>query len=83
MTKLWPVFVSPHAPIAPNIFVFAIYHTTRSSKYIDPKYSGNGYDEYVGDESPGVLDCQEFYQYIKQISKHLWAIDVRWQAWPT
>lgn len=57
--------------------------------YIDPNYSGNGYDEYFGDDPPGVLDChspgsswkligvyrQEFYQYIEQISKHMWAID--------
>ncbi|KAL3788932.1 hypothetical protein HJC23_000216 [Cyclotella cryptica] len=57
--------------------------------YIDPNYAGGGYDEYFGDDAPGVLDChspdsdwvligvyrQEFYQYIEQISKHLWAID--------
>lgn len=57
--------------------------------YVDPNYSGNGYDEYFGDNPSGVLDChnpdsdweligvyrQEFYQYIEQISKHLWAID--------
>ena len=58
-------------------------------QYVDPNYSGNGYDEYFGDEPTGTLDChspdtewellgvyrQEFYQYIEQISKHLWAID--------
>ncbi|KAL7469774.1 hypothetical protein ACHAXS_010026 [Conticribra weissflogii] len=57
--------------------------------YIDPNYSGGEYDEYFGDNPPGTLDChspdtewvligvyrQEFYQYIEQISKHLWAID--------
>mmetsp|Transcript_23450 Transcript_23450/g.57658 ORF Transcript_23450/g.57658 Transcript_23450/m.57658 type:complete len:537 (-) Transcript_23450:118-1728(-) len=57
--------------------------------YVDPNYQGNGYDEYFGDEPVGTLDChrpdtqwqlmgvyrQEFYQYIEQISKHLWAID--------
>ena len=58
-------------------------------QYIDPNYAGGGYDEYFGDNPPGSLDChspdsdwkligvyrQEFYQYIEQISKHLWAID--------
>ena len=58
-------------------------------KYIDPNYQGNGYYEYFGDEPVGSLDChnpntewqllgiyrQEFYQYIEQISKHLWALD--------
>eukprot|EP00581_Thalassiosira_minuscula_P033431 CAMPEP_0183765588 /NCGR_PEP_ID=MMETSP0739-20130205/11046_1 /TAXON_ID=385413 /ORGANISM="Thalassiosira miniscula, Strain CCMP1093" /LENGTH=618 /DNA_ID=CAMNT_0026004285 /DNA_START=133 /DNA_END=1989 /DNA_ORIENTATION=- len=57
--------------------------------YIDPNYAGGGYSEYFGDGAPGSLDChspdtqwkligvyrQEFYQYIEQISKHLWAID--------
>mmetsp|Transcript_16430 Transcript_16430/g.35517 ORF Transcript_16430/g.35517 Transcript_16430/m.35517 type:complete len:643 (+) Transcript_16430:331-2259(+) len=57
--------------------------------YTDPNYAGGGYDEYFGDDAPGSLDChspdtdwkligvyrQEFYQYIEQISKHLWAID--------
>jgi len=57
--------------------------------YIDPNYAGGGYDEYFGDGAEGALDChspdtdwkligvyrQEFYQYIEQISKHLWAID--------
>lgn len=47
---------------------------------------GGGYDEYFGDGAPGSLDChspetdwkligvyrQEFYQYVEQISKHLW-----------
>ena len=56
---------------------------------MDPNYQGGGYDEYFGDEATGVLDChnpstewvllgvyrQEFYQFIEQISKHLWAID--------
>lgn len=55
---------------------------------MDPKYRGKGYNEYHGDSPVGVLDChnpntgwkllgvyrQEFYQYIEQISKHLWAI---------
>ena len=59
------------------------------SQYIDPNYTGGGYDEYFSDDAPGALDChspdtdwvligvyrQEFYQYIEQISKHLWAID--------
>eukprot|EP00546_Thalassionema_frauenfeldii_P013108 CAMPEP_0178927934 /NCGR_PEP_ID=MMETSP0786-20121207/19539_1 /TAXON_ID=186022 /ORGANISM="Thalassionema frauenfeldii, Strain CCMP 1798" /LENGTH=551 /DNA_ID=CAMNT_0020603573 /DNA_START=36 /DNA_END=1691 /DNA_ORIENTATION=+ len=57
--------------------------------YIDPNYQGNGYDEYHGDNPVGTLDChhpdtqweligvyrEEFYQYIEQISKHLWAVD--------
>ena len=55
---------------------------------MDPNYHGKGYNEYHGDNPVGVLDChdpnsdwkllgvyrQEFYQYIEQISKHLWAI---------
>jgi len=59
------------------------------ASYIDPNYQGYGYDEYFGDTPVGSLDChspntdwvllgvyrQEFYQYIEQISKHLWAID--------
>ena len=58
-------------------------------QYVDPNYQGGGYDEYHGDEPTGRLDChspdtdwillgvyrQEFYQFIEQISKHLWAID--------
>ena len=58
-------------------------------QYVDPNYQGYGYDEYFGDEPVGVLDChkpdtdwvllgvyrQEFYQFIEQISKHLWKID--------
>jgi hypothetical protein len=58
-------------------------------QYVDPSYAGNGYDEYFGDDPSGELDChhpdsewvllgvyrEEFYQYIEQISKHLWAID--------
>ena len=58
-------------------------------QYVDPNYKGNGYYEYFGDNPSGVLDChkpdtdwvllgiyrQEFYQFIEQISKHLWAID--------
>jgi hypothetical protein len=58
-------------------------------QYVDPNYQGYGYNEYFGDEPVGVLDChrpdtdwvlmgvyrQEFYQFIEQISKHLWAID--------
>mmetsp|Transcript_33866 Transcript_33866/g.50225 ORF Transcript_33866/g.50225 Transcript_33866/m.50225 type:complete len:581 (-) Transcript_33866:420-2162(-) len=57
--------------------------------YVDPNYQGQGYDEYFGDDPQGTLDChnpdsewellgvyrQEFYQFIEQISKHLWAID--------
>ena len=57
-----------------------------SCQYVDPNYAGGGYDEYFGDDAPGALDChspdtswkligvyrQEFYQYIEQISKHLW-----------
>ena len=56
---------------------------------MDENYSGNGYDEYYGDNAVGVLDChdpdtswvllgiyrQEFYQFIEQISKHVWAVD--------
>ena len=55
-------------------------------QYIDPNYAGGGYGEYFGEDAPGALDChspdsdwvligvyrQEFYQYIEQISKHLW-----------
>jgi hypothetical protein len=53
---------------------------------VNPNYQGNGYDEYYGEEPPSTLDChnpssdwvllgvyrQEFYQFIEQISKHLW-----------
>jgi len=60
-----------------------------SIQYVNPDYQGNEYDEYFGDEPTSRLDChspdsnwqllgvyrQEFYQYIEQISKHLWAID--------
>lgn len=56
---------------------------------MNPNYQGNEYDEYFGDNPTSVLDChnpdtdwvllgvyrQEFYQFIEQISKHLWAID--------
>jgi len=59
------------------------------ASYVDPNYQGNGYYEYFGDNPVGKLDChnpntewqllgvyrQEFYQFIEQISKHLWAID--------
>lgn len=55
-------------------------------QYMDPDYAGNGYNEYFGDGAEGTLDChspdsswiligvyrQEFYQFIEQISKHLW-----------
>lgn len=58
-------------------------------QYVNPNYQGNGYDEYFGENPTSVLDChnpdsswhllgvyrQEFYQYVEQISKHLWAID--------
>jgi len=58
-------------------------------QYVNPDYQGNEYDEYFGDEPTSSLDChspdtswkllgvyrQEFYQFIEQISKHLWAID--------
>ena len=59
--------------------------------YANPNYQGNGYYEYFDDNSvrTGSLDCheantewrligvyrQEFYQFLEQISKHLWAID--------
>lgn len=59
--------------------------------YANPNYQGNGYYEYFDDDSvhTGSLDCheantewrligvyrQEFYQFLEQISKHLWAID--------
>ena len=56
------------------------------TQYVNPNYQGNGYDEYYGDEPVSQLDChnpnsewvllgvyrQEFYQFIEQISKHLW-----------
>jgi hypothetical protein len=59
------------------------------ASYIDPNYAGGGYSEYFGNEPPGTLDChspdttwklvgvykQEFYQYVEQISKHLWAVN--------
>lgn len=55
---------------------------------MDEGYGGEGYDEYYGDNA-APLDChdpdtswtilglyrQEFYQFIEQISKHVWAID--------
>jgi hypothetical protein len=55
---------------------------------VNPNYSGSGYSEYYGDGAVGKLDChspstewelmgvyrQEFYQFIEQISKHVWAI---------
>lgn len=58
-------------------------------QYVNPNYQGYEYDEYYGDNPMSSLDChspdtewellgvyrQEFYQYIEQISKHLWAID--------
>ena len=58
-------------------------------QYVNPNYQGYEYDEYFSDEPKSQLDCdhpdtqwvllgvyrQEFYQYIEQISKHLWAID--------
>ena len=54
--------------------------------YVDPYYTGKGYNEYNGDDAPGRLDChkpntawlligcyaQEEYQWYEQISKHLW-----------
>ena len=60
-----------------------------NKQYVNPNYQGYEYDEYFGDEPMSQLDChspdtewqllgvyrQEFYQYIEQISKHLWAID--------
>lgn len=56
---------------------------------MDENYSGNEYYEFFGDNPVGTLDChdpdtswkllgvyrQEFYQFIEQISKHVWAID--------
>lgn len=59
------------------------------AQYVNPNYQGYGYDEYFSDEPYSQLDChnadtewkllgvyrEEFYQYIEQISKHLWAID--------
>jgi len=56
--------------------------------YVDPNYQGGGRDEYFGDDATSPLDChnpetnwqllgvyrQEFYQFIEQISKHLWYI---------
>eukprot|EP00521_Asterionellopsis_glacialis_P012747 CAMPEP_0195306288 /NCGR_PEP_ID=MMETSP0707-20130614/37124_1 /TAXON_ID=33640 /ORGANISM="Asterionellopsis glacialis, Strain CCMP134" /LENGTH=605 /DNA_ID=CAMNT_0040370501 /DNA_START=283 /DNA_END=2100 /DNA_ORIENTATION=- len=57
--------------------------------YVNPNYQGYEYDEYFSETPYSSLDChqsstewellgvyrQEFYQYIEQISKHLWAID--------
>ena len=62
---------------------------THTTQYINPNYQGNEYNEYFGDAPTSILDChspdtnwqllgvyrQEFYQFIEQISKHLWAID--------
>lgn len=59
------------------------------ASYVNPNYQGYEYKEYFGDSPYSKLDChasdtewkllgvyrQEFYQYIEQISKHLWAID--------
>ena len=59
------------------------------ASYVNPNYQGYEYDEYFGDNPTSTLDChspdtewkllgvyrQEFYQFIEQISKHLWAID--------
>lgn len=58
-------------------------------QYVNPDYQGNEYSEYFGDSPTSSLDChksdtswellgvyrQDFYQFIEQISKHLWAID--------
>ena len=71
----------------PHTFLFCLPWCV--SQYVDPYYQGNEYYEYHGDEPVGNLDChapdtewellgvyrQEFYQFIEQISKHLWAID--------
>jgi len=60
-----------------------------NKQYVNPNYQGYEYDEYFSDEPYSTLDChnpdteweligvyrQEFYQFIEQISKHLWAID--------
>jgi len=59
--------------------------------YANPNYQGNGYYEYFDDDGvgTGTLDCheantewlligvyrQEFYQFLEQIAKHLWALD--------
>lgn len=72
----------PHLPPSIELTPFP----NHPSQYIDPNYAGGEYDEYYGDDAPGSLDChspdseweligvyrQEFYQYIEQISKHLW-----------
>ena len=64
-------------------------HFFITQQYVNPNYQGYEYDEYFSEEPPGKLDChspdtewqllgvyrEEFYQYIEQISKHLWAID--------
>jgi hypothetical protein len=56
---------------------------------VNPNYQGGEYDEYFSEEPVSHLDChspttewellgvyrQEFYQFIEQISKHVWAID--------
>jgi hypothetical protein len=58
-------------------------------QYVNPNYQGYEHDEYFSDTPYSKLDChnsdtswklvgvyrQEFYQFIEQISKHLWAID--------
>jgi hypothetical protein len=63
-------------------------HNLKYPQYVNPNYQGNEYNEYFGSNPVSVLDChspdsqwqllgvyrQEFYQFIEQISKHLWAI---------
>ena len=58
-------------------------------QYVNPNYQGYEHDEYYSETPYSKLDChnsdtswkligvyrQEFYQFIEQISKHLWAID--------
>ena len=74
-------------PVSSDSFSLALSRSNQ--QYVNPNYQGNGYDEYFGDNPTSKLDChqpdtnwvllgvyrQEFYQYIEQISKHLWAID--------
>jgi len=69
-----------------NIFSSLFIHHPPYPQYVDPNYAGGGYDEYFGDKAEGSLDChspdstwillgvyrQDIYQFIEQISKHLW-----------
>lgn len=68
--------------------MFSCSRSAIDTQYVNPNYQGYEYKEYFSDPPYSELDChepdtqwkllgvyrQEFYQYIEQISKHLWAI---------